>query len=127
MHSFFEKPTCPNRVLQKETALSEMSVRASLTQEIVRRMKNCSKNLPICEKQEILSNFAQKLVNSGFLKPSVQYLLVHGVTKYNILVRNSELPTSDPNFKPLHQDKQYNVHARKLHKILAKTGWFEEN
>ena len=37
-HSFFEKETCPNKVLQKDTALSEMSVRASLTQEVVRRM-----------------------------------------------------------------------------------------
>ena len=39
-HSFFEKKMCPNRVLQKTTALSEGSIRASLTQECIRRLKN---------------------------------------------------------------------------------------
>ena len=91
LYSFFEKPTCPNRVLQKDTALSEMSIRASLTQETVRRLKNCSVSLPNSEKQTILSQYAQKLVNSGFSVSSAQYLLVHGVTKYNQMLRNSNL------------------------------------
>ena len=80
LYSFFEKPTCPNRVLQ-----SEMSIRASLTQETVRRLKNCSLKLPSHEKQEILSQFAQKLVNSGFSVPSAQYILVHGISKFSYL------------------------------------------
>ena len=81
-NSFYEKPTCPNRVIQKETALSESSIRSSLTQETVRRLRNCSIELPIEEKQEILSVFAQKMRNSGHSVSSIQYILVHGVTKY---------------------------------------------
>ena len=125
--SFFEKPTCPNRVLQKDTALSEMSIRASLTQEIVRRLKNCSLDLPNQEKQEILSCFAQKLINSGFSIASAQYLLVHGVTKFNLLVKNSNLPENDPKFKPLHPSRDFDLCGRKLRKLLAKTGWFDES
>ena len=46
MHSFYEKKMCPNRVLQRSTALSQGSIRSSLCQEVVRRLKNCSLNLP---------------------------------------------------------------------------------
>ena len=121
-HAFFEKPTCPNRVLHKVTALSEGSIRATLTQETVRRLRNCSQNLPAEEKQTILSNFAQKMKNSGHSLESIQYLLVHGVTKYKELVRLSELPLDDAEHRPLYRSKHYNTHNRKLHKILQKNG-----
>ena len=75
----------------------------------------------------ILSCFAQKLVNSGFSVPSAQYILVHGVTKFNLLVRNSELPVDHENFKPLYLDSDHDIHGRKLHKMLSKTGWYEDS
>ena len=78
-HAFFEKLTCPNRVLQSMTALSDTSVRASLTQEVVRRLRNCSLDLDREEKQSILSTFAQKLPKSGHSVARIQYVLVHGV------------------------------------------------
>ena len=53
-YCFFEKPTCPNRVVQRDTALAELSIRATLTQETVRRLKNCSEDLTLSEKQVIL-------------------------------------------------------------------------
>ena len=59
LHSFFEKPTCPNKVVQRDTALASSSIRATLTQETVRRLKNCSVDVPAEEKQEILSVFSQ--------------------------------------------------------------------
>ena len=124
--SFFEKPMCPNRVLPNDTALSETSIRASLVQEIVRRLKCCSRNLPVAEKQKILSVFCTKLVNSGHSVASAQYMLVHGVTRFNKLVENSDLPESHQNFKPLYPDRNFNVIARKLHKILSKSGWYDD-
>ena len=48
--AFFEKEICPNKVLQKATALPQTCIRASLTQELVRRLKNCSMDLPKSEK-----------------------------------------------------------------------------
>ena len=39
---FFENPTVPNQVLQRDTALSEARITARLTQEVVRRLANCS-------------------------------------------------------------------------------------
>ena len=127
MFSFFEKPTCPQTVIQKDTALNESSVRATLVQEVIRRMKNCSLNLPMAEKQEILSVFSQKMLNSGHSLRSVQYILVNGVIKFNELVRVSCLPKSDKSYKPLHAHRLFNVINRKLHKMLAKTSWYTES
>ena len=66
MFEYFEKPMCPNRVLQCDTALSDSTIRASLNQEVVRRLLCCSRDLEVQVKQEILSTFSQKLLNSGF-------------------------------------------------------------
>ena len=126
-HSFYEKPTCPNVLIQKTTALSESSIRATLVQEVVRRLKNCSECLSVEEKQGILSVFCQKAVNSGHSVRSVQYILVHGLTRYNDLVENSKRRHTDPLFKPLHCDKRFDCHGRKLGKLLAKTGWYNES
>ena len=123
-YKFYEKPTCPNRVLQKDSALSQDCIKSSWTQEVVRRLLNCSLDLPISEKQEILSVFAQKMLNSGHSLASTQLVLVHGVSKFNEIVRNSLLPTSDPRYKPVHFDKKFKLYDRKLRKILSKSGWY---
>ena len=51
-------------------------------------------------------------------------VLVHGVSKFNEIVRNSLLPTSDPRYKPVHFDKKFKLYDRKLRKILSKSGWY---
>ena len=43
---FYEKPMCPNRVLQRHTALSDSSIIPSLNQYVFRRMMCCSIDLP---------------------------------------------------------------------------------
>ena len=96
---------CPNIVIQKDTALSENCIRSSLVQEGVRRLLNCSVDLPVIEKQEILSKFASKMLNSKHSVESVKFILVHAVTRYNELIRKSKLNPEDPNFKPLHFDQ----------------------
>ena len=43
------------------------------------------------------------------------------------LVRLSELDRNDMKHQPLYRSKQYNSYNRKLHKLLQKTGWFNES
>ena len=125
-YEFFEKPTCPNRTIQKSSALSQDCVRASLCQEFVRRLSNCHENLSIVRKQEILSNFCQKIINSGHSINSCRYLLVHGATKYIEKLKNSKLPMDHKDYQPLHFGKDFNRDGRKLKKFLAKSGWYSQ-
>ena len=106
-YSFYEKPQCPNKVLQRDTALSESSIFACLNQKVVRRMLSCCPKTPIVERQEILSRFAQKLRNSGFSIHSTQMILVHGITRYLELVRKSRIKPSSKHFRPLHCEKSF--------------------
>ena len=97
-YEFFEKPTVPNRVIQRDTALAGSSIRASLNQEVVRRLLNCSDSIETHRKQHFLSVFSQKLINSGFSIMSAQTILVHGVARYIELCSLSELPQSNPKY-----------------------------
>ena len=121
MWSFYEKPTVPNRVIQRDTALSESSSRSSLVQEVVRRLKNCCENLPKNEIATILSKFGQKLINSGQSMRSSQYLLVHGVVKFLEMLRVSKLPKTHTDYKPIHCNREFNLYDRKLKKMLARS------
>ena len=121
---FYEKPMCPNRVLQKDSALSQDCIRSSLTQEVVRRMLNCSEGISVQVRQDILSKFSQKMLNSGHSVMSTQITLVHGMTKYLEMVKRSKLTIIDPKFQPLHFDKKYKRVERKFNKFLSKSGWY---
>ena len=59
-YSFFEKAMCPNRVVQKSTALSQNCIRASLCQDVVRRLKNCSLISPVVKNKRSYQNLAKK-------------------------------------------------------------------
>ena len=49
-YTFYEKPMCLNQVLQKDTALPENCKMSSLSNEMIRRMKNTSELLPMEER-----------------------------------------------------------------------------
>jgi len=89
-------------------------------------MKNCHTDIPTNEKQEILSKFSQKMLNSGHSLASTQFILVHGIVKYNVLLKNSKLPTDHKDYQPFHCSKDFDVCNRKLRKILAITSWYDK-
>jgi hypothetical protein len=60
----FEKPMNPNSALNAKTALSVSTKFFSLSLEIVRRMLNASRRLPLSHGMESLEKFSQKMINS---------------------------------------------------------------
>ena len=123
-HTFYEKPTVGNQVLRRDTALPTASIRATLLQETVRRLLNTSVGTDVKTIQMILSNFAQKLVNSGHSQFSTKVFLVQGVTKYLYRVKLSKLPRDHPQFRPLYLAKEYKESQRQIDKYCAKMDWF---
>ena len=106
-----------------ETALSEATITASLTQEVVRRLVYCSLDTPKCTLQEIMSGLAQKMLNSGHTRWYTKVILIQGVTKFLHRVRLSRLQTTDSRYRPLHLPKEHREAERQLNKCLAKTTW----
>ena len=64
MYTFYEKPMSTNQVLHKDSAMPENTKIASLTQDLVRRMKNTSELVDKVERNKVVDNYAQKLANS---------------------------------------------------------------
>ena len=125
MHKFWEKPTVGNQVLRRDTALPIASLRASLLQETVRRLQNCSETLDIGTKQDILSRFGTKLINSGHSVRSARVIIVQGVVKYLHKLECSKLPADDVNYRPLYLDKSYQEDGRQIDKFRARMDWYK--
>ena len=126
MFEFYEKATVGNVVLHKDTALPISSLRSSLVQEVVRRLLNCREKLDVERKHEILSVFAQKMMNSGHSERSIKLTIVHGITKYLFKLEASKLNEKDQDFKPLYFNKYYREEERQVTKQMAKVNWYKK-
>ena len=100
---FYQKPMCNNIVIQEKSALSEMVKTSSLTEEIVRRLKNTKKELPNTYRMETLEDITQKMKNSGQKEPFMKRIMIQGIIKYERKVKKNELDRNDSQYFPLHQ------------------------
>ena len=66
MHQHYTKPMASRVGVQKNSAISEREKRTINTQELIRVMRNCHKDMPEEEKNEILSDSMKRLQNSGY-------------------------------------------------------------
>ena len=125
LFKFFEKPTVGNQVLTKNTALPTSCLWSSLLQEAVRRLQNCSDVLDSSIKQEVLSNYCQKLINSGHSIRSARIIIVQGVVKFLWKSDMNKLPVTDPCYRPLYLSKDYREDDRQITKYQARMEWYK--
>ena len=64
LYQYFEKAMVPNMVLHRRSAMPEGTRRATLNQEMIRRMVNTSEMVGMNKRLEIIDKYAQKLINS---------------------------------------------------------------
>ena len=57
LNTFYEKPTARKTVIHQQSTLSENCKMATLSQEVIRRMKNVNERLAMEERLEVLDNF----------------------------------------------------------------------
>jgi hypothetical protein len=122
---FFEKHMASNVVIQAEPAFSEQVKLASLTQEVVRRIKHTSLELPHYRRLEVLEQFSQKLANSGHGLPFMERILLTRIAKYKWMVEASNQPVGSKGHKPLHQPSG-SCMSRFRKKMLAKQNWYKD-
>ena len=115
-----------NLVIQKKSALSENIKMSSLTQEVIRRLLNCSEMLEDSCRVESLNNLAVKMCTSGYNTIYIRKVMVAGIKGYEKRLANSRRQKTDPKYKPLHLSKSFNAVRRMEKKLLAKTNWFKE-
>ena len=125
LHSFFEKPMRISKSLDAKSALPEITVTATLRQEIVRRLLNMHLDIPISEKLCVLDNFYEKLIKSGHAHEKIQVIFIEALLKFQDLVRKSKLSAENPIYRPLHMSNDHEAEKRAIYKFLRKFNWYD--
>ena len=69
-------------VIHRDSALSENSKIASLSQNVVRYIRNTSERLNINEKVEVVNKFTQRMATSGYSKQQAKRVIISGLKGY---------------------------------------------
>ena len=106
------------KVILATSAQSWGQKRSTLTQELIRRLLNCSKSLPCATRKKHLNNYMQLLKNSGYSEKFRLELLRSGLQGYNKI-----LEAERDGVRPVHRPKGWKESARWLEKKRKKNNW----
>ena len=112
-----------NIVVHEKSALSESVKIASLTEEVVRRLKHTSLDLPHSRRLETLEKLSQKMASSGHKNHFMRRIMISGIVKYERKVKNSRLDPVDKRFKPLYQPSGRAL-SRLRKKCMSRESWY---
>ena len=118
MFEFYAKPMTAKKVILATSAQSWGQKRSTLTQELIRRLLNCSKSLSCATRKKHLNNYMQLLKNSGYSEKFRLELLRSGLQGYNKI-----LEAERDGVRPVHRPKGWKESARWLEKKRKKNNW----
>ena len=120
VYKFLAKPMASTLCLVEKSAIPITIRSATLAQEVQRRQLNCSKDVGVRERMEILESFTEKMTRSGYSKLQAREALTAGLTGYvNRVEREERLGI------PIHKDGASDKPLRRLDKLTAKSTWFK--
>jgi hypothetical protein len=122
IYKFYEKPTNPNTVLHKRTAMAEDSKIRSLTNEVIRRMVTTSELVPDNDRCEILDSLAQKLCNSGYKTKQIRRIILGGIKGYEKMRR-----VARNGGRRVHRTAGESSGKRASKKLTEKSEWFRKD
>ena len=111
-------------VLHRRSAMPESIRRATLNQEMIRRMINTSEGVELSKRLEIVDDYGQKLLNSEYSLKEARDTIIGGLKGYERLLSLS-LDRSNPRWKPLHVPGSWNASSRRMAKQKSKGNWFK--
>ena len=124
LYKYFEKKMTPNMVLHARSAIPESTRRATINQELIRRLTNTSELVENEIRVEIVDKYAQKLINSEYSLKVTREFLIGGLKGYERLLSLSK-DRENPKWKPLHMSGSWNGRNRRVAKQLAKSSWYK--
>ena len=120
MHKFYEKDTKAQQVIHKDSDINERAKRTIHTQEIIRILRNNSKDLPDEVKDLGIDNYAKKLKYSGYDKNFAYEIIKSGHNGYN-----KQLKADEDKITPLYRPREWNRELRNKEKKEKVGIWFK--
>ena len=122
-YEFYEKPMASKFVIMKDSAAPLSQKRTVLTQEGIRRLKNCKAELDWSRKAEHLSNLMQKLKNSGYDEQFRLEILKSSINGFEKIVEDEK-----NGIKPIYRSKDWKEQNNwNTKKIFKKENWWKGN
>ena len=115
---FFSKPSTSSTVIMASSAQPWGQKRTTLTQELIRRLLNCSKELDCETRRKHLNRYMQLLKNSGYSEAFRAVILRSGLEGYNKIVAADKEEK-----RPMYRAKDWKKSARWLDKKKKKKNW----
>ena len=122
MYSFFQKAVAKKTLIQRKSALGENCKVASLSQNMVRRMKNTSEELPDTERVSIINEYCAQLEASGYSVTQTRNIVKAGLTGYQNLLEKCKKGEA-----VMHRSASEGFSARIKKKLLSPSNWFKPN
>ena len=105
--------------IMKESALPENMKVQSLTNDVVRQMKNISELVEQEKRNQIIDNYARKLMRSGYVKDKARNIIIAGLKGYEKV-----LGLERKGRCKVHRSAKYSMKARYQKKLIGKSTWF---
>ena len=116
---FYRKKMANFLVLMERSAMSDRQKRVSLTQEVVRILRNTERSLPEDVKNTLLSEFSLRMKMSGYSAKFRLEVITCGVACYEKQLAREEAGTC-----PLYRPKGYLEEERRRKRMLKKRSWY---
>ena len=118
---FYEKKVACNTVIMESSAMPKRTKISTLSQEIIRRMKNTSRNISNERRNEILSEFMKKMKRSGYNAKTRREVLISGMKGYIKMVRTEEEGGTKVN-----RPRWEGATTRRYRKLAGKSNWYKK-
>ena len=92
-----------------------------VSNDLVRRLLNNSEDLGAESKREIVNNYSQKLVNSGYRSEQVRRIILNGMKGYE-----GKRQRTLKNGTKLHRSAEDSLGERTRKVLLGKSNWFRQ-
>ena len=120
-YEFFEKPVATKLVLMEKNALPHRMKITTLTQEIIRRMKNTSRTIGKKRRAVILTNFMKKIMKYGYGAKTRRNVAIAGLKGYYRMVK-----TEEEGGRRVNRPRWERTRERRFKKLGGKANWFKK-
>ena len=118
-YKFYKKKMSNHQVMLSRSAMPGSIKINSLTQEVIRRLRNTRRCLDWSVKTEILSEFSHSLMSSGYPESFRLEVIQAGLKGFQ-----AQCDRSDRGEVPLHRPRSFQRKERIKKKAITKTSWF---
>ena len=119
LYTYFEKKMSSKYSILKTSALPEKTKVSSLSNDLVRRMKNVSELLDDKTRTEVVNDYSRRLLRSGYGKEQVKQIVVAGLSGYERIVSLAESGKT-----AIHRSAVATARSRQVKKLTGKSTWF---